>query len=124
MKPYLIIGVAFLFAACSKREDVAQNDSLLYKPTPAMPLQATKEDTSGLVIDSFVARQQPEMEKLKHLEPKEVNEIYEAYRPLRHEKTSQTQIDSFARAHHITSDELHAILLEGDRLGWAGADKH
>ncbi|SRR5579883_387162 len=124
MKYAITIAAVLFLIGCSRHEDAAAVDSILTKPSAPSPVQVTKEDTSGLVIDSFVVRQQPDVEKLKRFDPKEVVAIYEAFRPLRKEGTSTEQIDSFLRVKKITGTELHAVLSEGDRLGWAGAARH
>jgi len=122
MKFLSIIIALFLIAGCSKRDDLASQDSVLVVPhTEPLPAPPKRDSITGLVIDSFVARQQPEMDTLKRLEPKRVAEIYEAYLPLRKSVTNQAQLDSFLRSQKISEHELHAILIEGDRLGWSGA---
>jgi hypothetical protein len=122
MKFISIIIALFLIAGCSKRDDLAAKDTLLVaphtEPTPAPP---ARDNNTGLVVDSFVAKQKPEMDTLKRFEPMQVVEIYDAYRPLRKHTTTQAQLDSFLRSQKITENELHAVLTEGDRLGWAGS---
>jgi hypothetical protein len=122
MKFLSIIIALFLIAGCSKRDDLASKDTLLVAPhTEPAPPPPARDNNTGLVVDSFVARQQPEMDTLKRFEPKRVVQIYQAYRPLRKSGTTQAQLDSFLRSQKITENELHAVLTEGDRLGWAGA---
>jgi hypothetical protein len=124
MKFFIIIFAAFLFAGCSKRDDLASKDTLLVATHTEPPVPPPVRDSStGLVIDSFVARQQPEIDALKRLEPKRVVEIYDAYRPLRNSATTPAQLDSFLLREQISRNELHAVLTEGDRLGWSGRPK-
>jgi hypothetical protein len=125
MKFLSIIIALFLIAGCSKRDDLAAKDTLLVaphtEPATAIPVQ---DNNTGLVVDSFVTRQQPEIDTLKRLDPKRVVEIYDAYRPLRKHATTQAQLDSFLRSQKINEHELHAVLTEGDRLGWTGPANH
>ena len=119
-----IIVALILIAGCSKHDDLSSKDSLLVAPHTEPPVPQPKSNSEGLIIDSFVARQQPEMNTLIRLEPKQVVAIFEAYRPLRNDETTQAQLDSFLRVEKISEKELHAVLIEGDRLGWAGAKSH
>ena len=118
---YFLIATALLFVACSKHEAPAVGDSLLTTPmqsdAPSRPVQ----QPNGLVIDSSVVQESKDAAPIKQLDPKVIVEIYDAYRPLRNEHASQPRIDSFLRAHKITATQLHAVLSEGDQLGWSAA---
>jgi hypothetical protein len=124
MKYILFIAALISISGCSKKDDLASQDSLLVAPHSEPAVSQLRQDDNGLVVDSFVTRQKPEMDTLKRLEPMRVVEIYDAYRPLRKRATTQAQLDSFLRSQKITDHELHAVLTEGDRLGWAGAPGH
>jgi len=125
MKFATIIFALLLITSCSKKEDLASSDSLLVSPHTEPEAAHLKQDfKSGLVIDSTVTIQQPEIDTLKDLDPVHVVEIYDAYRPLRNDRTTQAQLDSFLQKQKITEHQLHAVLVEGDRLGWAGAKSH
>lgn len=119
MKFGLIILSLILIAGCSKQEPAASQDTLLTTPmAPAPAPQPYADSSTGLVVDSSVVRQQPDIERLKSIDPVRVVGIYQAYQPLRNKATTKAQIDAFLRAEKITPDELHSILAEGDRLGW------
>ena len=121
MKLIPIIIALFLIAGCSKHDELASKDTLLVTPhTEPAPAPPARDNGTGLVVDSFVERQQPEMDTLRRFEPKRVVEIYLAYRPLRNSATTPAQLDSFLRSQKITENELHAVLVEADRLGWSG----
>jgi hypothetical protein len=120
MKRVFIITILLFTIGCSKQENAASKDTLFAAPLKEAPAPPpTDNDTSGLWIDSSVVRQQSDINALKRLEPKQVVAIYQAYRPLRKSSTTRAQVDSFLASQKITSQELHSVLSEGDRLGWS-----
>ena len=121
MKFTLIIFSLMLVAGCSKQEPAASQDTLLTTPMQPAPPSQRYEDSTGLVIDSSVVRQQPDIEQLKGIDPIRVVMIYRAYQPLRSRATTPAQRDAFLRAQKITPEQLHSVLAEGDRLGWGKA---
>lgn len=114
-----------MLASCSKHEDAASQDSLLAAPAQELPpvVPLVGDTSTGLLVDSFVVRQQPDMQVLKRFTPEQVVALYDAYRPLRVPSTTTAQVDSFLKAQKITEKELHSVLAEGDRLGWSGHRK-
>jgi len=125
MKRALIFASLLFVVACSKQENADSKDSLFVQPLKDSLPRSTSDDlSSGLWVDSSVVRQQPDMNVLKRFEPKQVVAIYEAYRPLRNSSTTPAQVDTFIARQKITVKELHSILAEGDRLGWAKANGH
>ncbi|MDP4200289.1 MAG: hypothetical protein Q8922_10315 [Bacteroidota bacterium] len=115
--------VACLMAiGCSKSEypGLGKQDSLLVttlkEPSDTAHPQPV---TNAAVMDSLKIREERDKAKLERLTPMQVVQVYDGYRPLRNANTSQTQLDSFLMVMKITRDELHAVLAEGDRLGWA-----
>jgi|GEM_PF-3375927 len=118
MKFVLSILFLFLIAGCSKQENAATQDSLFSTPLNPSPAPQPYQDSTGLIVDSSVVRQQADIERLKGIEPTRVVVIYRAYQHLRTRATTKAQIESFLRAQKITAEQLHAVLAEGDRLGW------
>jgi PBP1b-binding outer membrane lipoprotein LpoB len=121
MKFGLIILSLILIAGCSKQEPAASQDSLFTAPMQPAPPPQMYEDSTGLIIDSSVVRQQPDIEQLKGIAPSRVVMIYRAFQPLRTHATTSAQREAFLRAQKITSQQLHSVLAEGDRLGWGTA---
>ena len=121
-----VLPILFLLfaAGCSKREPVASQDSLFTAPLHPKPVHGFYRDSNGLYIDSFVVEQQPDIERLKGIAPVRVVEIYQDFQPLRNRSTTTIQLDSFLHAQKITAQQLHSVLAEGDRLGWAKAPRH
>jgi hypothetical protein len=125
---YFFLGALLLLISCGKQEEVpgaAGKDSLLATPLhDEIDTMHPIPDSNGLVVDSFTIRQNKDAATLKRFQPKEVLDIYESYWPLRSVHTTQHQVDSFIIARKITAAELHAVLAQGDRLGWATAHQH
>ena len=121
MKFVLSILLLFLVAGCSKHETAASQDSLFTTPLNPPPVAQPFVDSAGLYIDSSVVRQQPDIERLKGIDPVRVVMIYRAYQPLRNRATTTAQRDAFLRAQKISPEQLHSVLAEGDRLGWGKA---
>ncbi|HEY3874207.1 MAG TPA: hypothetical protein VGM92_01920 [Candidatus Kapabacteria bacterium] len=120
----LVVLGAMLVAACAKHENAAMQDTLLTSPSHPTPAPGPHVDSAtGLWVDSSVIRQQPDIQVLKRFTPQEVVALYDAYRPLRNSSTTQPEVDSFERAHRISSGELRSVLSEGDRLGWSKRGK-
>ena len=122
MKSGLILIMLFLVTGCAKHESAASRDSLFAQPKiDTVPAPTYNNLQSGLWIDSSIVRQEADKSALKRFEPKQIMEIYEAYRPLRTLSTTPAQLDSFLASQKITAKELHSVLAEGDRLGWSKA---
>jgi hypothetical protein len=124
MRVRLAVFVALIAAlGCSPRRDSpAANDSLLSTPSaPDTHAHATALP-NGLLIDSSRLGPVSAAHTLDRFSPKQVLAIYEAYRPLRRPNVTESQVDSFLRAEKINSNELHAVLVQGDRLGWSAPD--
>jgi hypothetical protein len=122
MKSGLILITLLLVTGCAKHESAASRDSIFVQPKKDTVAAPTYNDLqSGLWIDSSIVRQEADKSVLKRFEPKQIMEIYEAYRPLRTLSTTPAQLDSFLAAQKITAKELHSVLAEGDRLGWSKA---
>ena len=84
-------------------------------PTAALPTPAD----SGLYIDRSRLRT-PEHDKLlERFSPSQVVDIYHDFKPLRKPQTTEDEIDAYIKQKKITTEELKAVLEEGDRLGWA-----
>lgn len=124
-KTYLLLVCAAILAGCSKDKypGLGKEDSLLVttfkEPADTAHPQPV---TNAPVMDSLRAREERDVAKLQRFTPIEVVQLYRAYRPLRNGRTTAKQLDSFLLAQKLTRDELHAMLAEGDRLGWAGPE--
>ncbi len=118
MKYLLSILLVISALGCSKHEEAASNDSLLTTPMNPQLVQTSHPDSTGLVVDTFMAQQQPDIERLKGIDPVRVVRIYDAYQPLRSHSTSPAQRDAFVKKQKITTEQLKSVLAEGDRLGW------
>lgn len=119
----IIISFAVLLSACSKMDKPgSSNDSLLVKPinTDAVPeAQAPRDTASGLLIDQARFRTPEHEALLQRFEPADVVRIYHAFKEIRKPGIKEEQIEKFTKEKKITTDELKAILEEGDRLGWS-----
>ncbi|MFI5202827.1 MAG: hypothetical protein ACHQNE_10615 [Candidatus Kapaibacterium sp.] len=124
MKFVLAIVFLLLVAGCSKHETAASQDSLFTTPLNPPPAAQSYIDSTSLYIDSFMIQQQPDIERLKGIDPVHVVEIYRDFQPLRNHSTTPSQLDSFLLAEKISAEELHSVLAEGDRLGWRKASQH
>ncbi len=118
MKFILSIIVFLSIVGCSKHENAASQDSLFTTPMNPTPAHASYVDSTGLYIDSFMIQQQPDIERLKGIEPIRVVDIYRDFQPLRNHATTSAQLDSFLHVQKLSSQQLHSVLAEGDRLGW------
>ncbi len=124
-KTFLFLACATILAGCSKDKypGLGKEDSLLVttfkEPADTAHPQPV---TNAPVMDSLRIREERDAAKLQRFSPIEVVGIYHAYRPLRNGRTTAKQLDSFLMVQKITRDELHAMLAEGDRLGWAGPE--
>lgn len=121
MKYLLATVLVISILGCSKQEEASSNDSLLTKPLQSQPLGTSRPDATGLVVDSFMAEQQPDINRLKGIDPVRVVEIYDAYQPLRNSSTTPAERKAFLKKANITADQLKSVLAEGDRLGWGKA---
>lgn len=119
----LVISFAVLLSSCSKMDKPgAGNDSLLVKPMNVDPIpeaQAPKDSSSGLLIDQARFRTPEHEALLRRFEPADVVRIYHAFKEIRKPGIKEEQIEKFVKEKKITTDELKAILEEGDRLGWS-----
>jgi hypothetical protein len=116
----IIVLVLLSLLGCGKKEDAASLDTALVAPTheqydTAHPIS---ESQANLPMDSLKARQEKDEKQLQRFQPVDVVKIYLDYRPLRNPNTTKTQVGAFLAAHKMTESELHAVLAEGDRLGW------
>lgn len=121
MKYLLATLLVISIIGCSKQEEAGSNDSLLAKPMNPQPVGTSTVQPNGLYVDSFVAEQQPDINRLKGIDPVRVVEIYDAYQPLRNSSTTPAQRNAFLKKANITADQLKSVLAEGDRLGWGKA---
>jgi hypothetical protein len=120
-----ILALALLTSCAGKEEaEVAPSvaDSLVKPQTPVATGQGIELDSSsGVLIDHSRMRTPEHMHTLERFKPVEVATIYHDFRPLRKAELKQASLDSFLTAKKISLKELHAILSEGDQLGWNGA---
>lgn len=79
-------------------------------------------DSTGLLIEKSRMRTPEHQQTIERFTPLEIVGIYGAFRPHRKAGLAQPTVDSFLAAHKITQPELQAILVEGDKLGWARVD--
>ena len=122
MKWCLVILSIILLSCAKKNETPAEQDSLLVTPlVEHIDTVNSRPDSTGLIIDSFRIQQERDAVSLVRFTPRRILEIYEAYWPLRNTKTTPMQLNTFLTKYEITGQELHSILAEGDRLGWAKA---
>ena len=123
MKWNLVIILGIVLSSCTqKNETPAEQDSLLTTPlVEHIDTVYSRPDSTGLTVDSFRIQQERDAASLARFTPKQILEIYEAYWPLRNTKTTQVQLNALLTKYKITEQELHSILAEGDRLGWAKA---
>jgi hypothetical protein len=118
-----IFSVIFLLASCSKMDEkpLSGSDSILVKPlTENVPeAQPVKADTAtGLLIDQSRYYTPEQQALLKRFSAIEVVRVFHDFRSIRKPGITQNQIDSFTKVKKISTDELKAILQEGDRRGW------
>ena len=124
-KTYLFLVCAAVLAGCSKEKypGLGSEDSLLVTTLKQPWDTAHPEPGIGVALmDSLRIRAERDAGKLRRLTPMQVVNVYDGFRHLRNGKTTEPQLDSFLLAQKITHDELHAVLAEGDRLGWAGSE--
>ena len=124
-KTYLFLVCAAVLAGCSKEKypGLGSEDSLLVTTLKQPWDTAHPEPGIGVALmDSLRIRAERDAGKLRRLTPMQVVNVYDGFRHLRNGKTTEAQLDSFLLAQKITHDELHAVLAEGDRLGWAGSE--
>lgn len=114
--------LCILVVSCARKDetsDIAHSDTLLQTPaTPDTHSHSTSLE-NGLLIDSSRLMPAEREKALARFTPKQILAVYRAYRPLRRTDISQSSVDSFLRVQRINMNELHAILEEGDRLGWS-----
>jgi hypothetical protein len=127
MKKLLALSLLMLLSACAGKEEAEVPptiaDSIVRPQTPVATGEAIEIDSnSGVLIDRSRMRTPEHMQTLERFEPKEVATIYHEFTPLRKENMKQVTLDSFLKANNITLKELHAILSEGDQLGWNSVD--
>jgi hypothetical protein len=123
---WLLACAATLIAGgCSKTEypGLGNEDSLLVT-TLKQPWDTAhpQPGMGAALMDTLRIRAERDAAKLRRLTPMQVVNVYDGFRHLRNGKTTEAQLDSFLLAQKITRDELHAVLAEGDRLGWAGSE--
>jgi len=121
---FLIVSAAIIFVSCSKMDEkpLQGSDTLLAKPMTQelmQGIQTPRDTATGLLVDQARFRTPEHEALLKRFEPLQVVNIFHDFRPLRKPGITQNQVDSFDRAKKITTDELKAILEEGDKLGWS-----
>jgi hypothetical protein len=115
----IIFVLWVLVSGCAPRDTApARSDTLLATPASADSHKAPTVLPNGLVVDSSRILDTTHAKVLARFTPKQILSIYQAYRPLRRTELTQSQLDSFLTQQKITLTELHAILEEGDRLGW------
>jgi hypothetical protein len=126
MKKLIVVLCMMAVASCASKEEaeVAPSvvDSIVRPQTPVATGEAIEIDSSGLLIDHSRMRTPEHMQTLERFPPKEVATIYHEFAPIRKENLRQVTLDSFLKANKITLKELHAILSEGDQLGWNSVD--
>jgi hypothetical protein len=127
MKKFLALFSLLLVISCAGKEEaeVAPQvvDSVIKPQTPVATGDAIEVDSnSGILIDRSRMRSPEHLKTLERFEPKQVMSIYHDFSPLRKEHLKQATLDSFLTANKITLKELHAILSEGDQLGWNSVD--
>lgn len=116
---YLLASLLIVSAlGCSKHDEAASADSLYTTPMNSAPVGTSRPDSTGLVVDTFMTEQQPDINRLKGIDPVRVVRIYDAFQPLRKSSTTAPQRQAFLKKQNITSDQLKSVLAEGDRLGW------
>jgi hypothetical protein len=125
MKWIWIIAAGIALSSCTKQNETpAEQDSLLVKPLAEhMDTVSSIADSTGLVVDSLRLQQDHDRAAIARFTPKQVHEIYEAYWPLRSGQITPEQLNAFLAKYKISEQELHSVLVEGDRLGWAQAHK-
>jgi hypothetical protein len=127
MKKLIALCCVLFFAACAGKEEVEVTpeivDSLVKPQTPVATGEGIAIDSnSGVLIDRSRMRSPEHLQTLERFEPMQVAGIYHEFIPLRKAQLKQVTLDSFLTANKLTLKELHAILSEGDQLGWNSAD--
>lgn len=127
MKKLIVVLCILALTSCAGKEEaeVAPSvaDSIVKPQAPIATGEAIEIDSnSGVLVDRSRMRTPEHLHTLERFDPKEVASIYHEFLPLRHAGLKQGSLDSFLTAHKITLKELHAILSEGDQLGWNSVD--
>lgn len=127
MKKLIVLCLMFTLASCAGKEEVEVTpdvaDSLVKPQTPVATGEGIELDSnSGVLIDRSRMRSPEHLKTLERFDPLKVVEVYREFRPLRKKDLKQATLDSFLTAQKITLKELHAILSEGDQLGWNSVD--
>lgn len=119
MKRAIALLSLILVAGCAPKDVApARNDSLLATPSAVDTHTHPTILPNGLVLDSSRMLDTTRARTLARFTPKQILSVYQAYRPLRRADVSQSQLDSFLSQQKLSLTELHAILEQGDRLGW------
>jgi hypothetical protein len=121
-KVIMLCMLSFLMACAGKDEaEVPPTiaDSIVKPQSPVATGEGIEIDSSsGVLIDHSRMRTPEHTQTLERFKPVDVASIYHDFLPLRKEQLKQSTLDSFLAAKKITLKELHAILSEGDQLGW------
>ena len=124
MKKLIALCCVLILSACAGKEEVEVApevaDSLVKPSTPVATGEGIALDSnSGVLIDRSRMRTEEHNKTMERFhDPREVAIIYHEFRPHRKENLKQATLDSFLTSNKITLKELHAILSEGDQLGW------
>ncbi len=123
MKKLIALCCVLLITSCAGKEEVDVSpevvDSLVKPQTPVATGEGIGIDSnSGVLVDRSRMRSPEHLKTIERFEPLQVVEIYREFKPLRKDKLKQATLDSFLAVKKITLKELHAILSEGDQLGW------
>lgn len=123
MKKLIALCCVLLLASCAGKEEAEVPptivDSIVKPQTPVATGEGIEIDSnSGVLIDRSRLRPPEHLQTLERFSPMQVAGIYHEFIPLRQDNLKQVRLDSFLTANKITLKELHAILSEGDQLGW------
>ncbi len=121
---FISFFIASSLLSCSKMDEkpLQGNDTLLVKPMnvdAVQQIQQPRDTVSGLLVDQARFRTPEHEALLNRFEAWQVVSIFHDFKSIRKPGIKQIQIDSFDKAKKITTDELKAILEEGDKLGWS-----
>jgi hypothetical protein len=127
MKKLIALCCVLFLSACAGKEEVEVApevvDSLVKPSTPVATGEGIAIDSnSGVLVDRSRMRSPEHLKTIERFDPLQVVEVYREFRPMRKDNLKQATLDSFLAAKKITLKELHAILSEGDQLGWTSIE--